>query len=142
MITFPFVMLMGLLVMFPTQSLSTAVVCSSPTALAKNFAVTLSTDTPTKGENVTTTFDFDLDAPIVGGTAYYAATLNGFPYSSSAPLCDETAKTADPCPLQTGHHHEVSTTANTMTGKIVTTITWKDGAGAEILCAKITTKTI
>jgi len=142
MFTFPFALLMGLFLAFPTQSLSTAVVCSSPTALAKNFAVTISTDTPTKGMNVTTTFDFDLDAPIVGGIAYYSATLNGFPYTSSAPLCDETAKTSDPCPLQTGHHHEVSTSTNTITGKVVTTITWKDGAGAEILCAKITTKTI
>jgi len=143
MLTFPFTMLMTLLLAFPTVSLSAAVVCSSPTALAKNFVVTLSTDTPAKGANVTTTFDFDLDAPIVGGTAYYSATLNGLgPYTSTAPLCDETAKTDDPCPLLTGHHHEVSTSASTVTGKVITTITWRDGAGAEILCAKITTKTI
>lgn len=142
MLTFPFAMLMALLLAFPTPSMGTATVCSSPTALAKNFAITLSTDAPTKDENVTTTFDFDLDAPIVGGTAYYSATLNGFgPYTSTAPLCDETAKTGDPCPLQTGHHHEVSTSASTVSGKIITTITWRDGAGAEILCAKITTKT-
>ena len=115
--------------------------CSDNSALAKNFVVTISNDAPTQGEMVTTTFDFDLDAPITGGTAYYSATLNGLgPFTSNAPLCDETAKTNDPCPLVVGHHHEVSTAENTVTGKVVTTITWKDPAGTLILCAQITTK--
>jgi len=125
-----------------TDPLSSVEVCSSPSALAKNFAVYVSTDTPLKGENVSTTFDFDLDAPITGGTAKYSATLNGFgPYTSQANLCDETAKTGDPCPLVSGHHHEVSSSASTLSGKVVTTITWVDDAGEEILCARITTKT-
>ena len=118
-----------------------AVACSDNGALAKNFVVTISNDTPTQGEMVTTTFDFDLDAPITGGTAYYSATLNGLgPFASNAPLCDETAKTNDPCPLAVGHHHEVSTAENTVTGKVVTTITWEDPAGTLILCAQISTK--
>jgi len=118
-----------------------AVACSDNGALAKNFVVTISNDTPTQGEMVTTTFDFDLDAPITGGTAYYSATLNGLgPFTSNAPLCDETAKTDDPCPLAVGHHHEVSTAENTVTGKVVTTITWEDPAGTLILCAQISTK--
>jgi hypothetical protein len=117
-------------------------ICSAPNALAKNLAVTVSTDTPTKGEMVVTTFDFDLDAPIVSGTAYYDVTLNGFPYSANAPLCQETAKSGDVCPLAVGHHHEVSNSTNTVTGKLVTKITWKDDAGSEILCAQITTKTV
>ena len=126
-----------------TEPLSAVEVCSSPNALAKNFAVSISTDTPAKGENVSTTFDFDLDAPITGGTAKYSATLNGFgPYTSQANLCDETAKTADPCPLAVGHHHEVSSSASTVSGKVITTITWVNEAGAEILCARITTKTV
>jgi len=116
-------------------------VCSSALALALNFAVSLSTDTPTNGENVTTIFDFDLDVPIVSGTAYYSATLNGLgPFTSQAPLCDETAKSADPCPLLPGHHHQESTTENTVTGKVVTQITWYDLDGDEILCAELTTK--
>lgn len=120
-----------------------ASICSSATALAKNFAVSLSTDTPTKGENVTTTFDFDLDAPVVDGTASYSATLNGFgPYTSHADLCVEVAKSGDPCPLAAGHHHQVSTAESTVSGKVVTTITWRDAAGTEILCTQITTKTI
>ena len=115
--------------------------CSDNGALAKNFVVTISNDQPAQGEKVTTTFDFDLDAPITGGTAYYSATLNGLgPFTSNAPLCDETAKTNDPCPLAVGHHHEVSTAENTVTGKVVTTITWKDPAGTLILCAQISTK--
>ena len=134
-----------------TQNASTALVvvpmigaaesCSSVNDLAKNFVVSIDNDAPTQGEKVSTTFDFDLDAPITGGTAYYSATLNGLgPFTSQAPLCDETAKTNDPCPLGIGHHHEVSTTENTVTGKVVTTITWKDPSGNQILCAKLTTK--
>lgn len=118
-----------------------ATVCSSASALAKNFVVTVDPDTPVQGQKVTTTFDFDLDAPITGGTAYYSATLNGLgPFTSQAPLCDETAKTNDPCPLEVGHHHEVSVSENTVTGKVVTTITWYDNAGAMILCTVISTK--
>jgi len=118
-----------------------AVACSDNGALAKNFVVTIDNDTPTQGEMVTTTFDFDLDAPISGGTAYYSATLNGLgPFTSNAPLCAETEKTGDPCPLAIGHHHEVSSAENTVTGKVVTTITWMDPAGALILCAQISTK--
>jgi ML domain len=115
--------------------------CSDNSALAKNFVVTIDNDAPKQGEKVTTTFDFDLDAPITGGTAYYSATLNGLgPFASNAPLCDETAKTGDPCPLAVGHHHEVSTAENTVSGKVVTTITWEDPENVLILCAQITTK--
>jgi hypothetical protein len=121
--------------------LAAAKICSSPNALATNLVVGLSTDTPTSGQNVTTTFDFDLAAPVVGGTAYYSATLNGMgPFTSQAPLCDETAKSSDPCPLLPGHHHQESTTENTVTGKVVTTISWYDNQGAEILCTELTTK--
>ena len=116
-------------------------ICSSDTALARNFAASISTDTPAKGENVTTIFDFDLDYPIAGGTAKYAASLNGFPYSASAPLCEETQKSGDPCPLAAGHHREESTSTNSVTGKLITKITWVDENNAEILCAEITTKT-
>ena len=123
------------------STLTTAVSCSVATDLAKNFVVTIDNDAPKQGEKVSTTFDFDLDAPITGGTAYYSATLNGLgPFTSQANLCDETAKTNDPCPLEIGHHHQVSTAENTVTGKVVTTITWYDTADSEILCAVLTTK--
>jgi hypothetical protein len=123
------------------EALTGTAVCSSADALAHDFTVSVSTDTPTKGENVTTTFDFTLDAPVTGGTAHYAATLNGFPYTSSAPLCDEVAKSGDPCPLAAGHHHQESVSAASTTGKIVLTITWTSDSGQEILCAQVTTKT-
>jgi len=119
-----------------------ATICSAPNALATDFTVTLSNDKPVKGENVTTTFDFTLGAPVTGGIARYAATLNGFPYSTTAPLCDEVAKSGDPCPLEAGRHHQVSTSAATTSGKIVVKITWTNEAGADILCTQITTKTV
>jgi hypothetical protein len=124
------------------EELTGTAVCSSADALAHDFTVSLSTDTPTKGENVTTTFDFTLDAPVTGGIVYYAATLNGFPFTSSAPLCDEVAKTGDPCPLAAGHHHQESVSAATTSGKIVVKITWTSDSGQEILCAQVTTKTV
>ena len=55
--------------LYRREELMGTAVCSAPTALAKNFAVTISTDTPAKDEVVFTTFDFDLDAPILSGTA-------------------------------------------------------------------------
>ena len=123
------------------STLTSAQSCSTATDLAKNFVVTIDNDAPKQGEKVSTTFDFDLDAPITGGTAYYSATLNGLgPFTSQAILCDETAKTNDPCPLGVGHHHQVSTAENTVSGKVVTTITWYDNNDAQILCAILTTK--
>lgn len=116
-------------------------VCSSAEALATNFVVTISTDTPAQGQNVTTTFDFDLSSVVPSGTAYYSATLNGLgPFTSEANLCDETAKSGDPCPLDIGHHHQESTSTNTVSGKVVTQITWYDLYGSEILCAELSTK--
>ena len=131
----------ALLIMLLPFVAGQAIICSSANALATDFTVTLSNDKPVKGENVTTTFDFTLGAPVTGGIARYAATLNGFPYSSTAPLCDEVAKSGDPCPLAIGRHHQVSTSAATTSGKIVVKITWTNEAGAEILCTQITTKT-
>lgn len=128
------------LLSFAALANAATTVCSSPNALATDFTVSVSNDTPLKGENVSTTFDFMLGAPVSGGIAHYAATLNGFPYSSTAPLCDEVAKSGDPCPMAAGHHRQVSTSAATTSGKIVVKITWNTESGAEILCAQITTK--
>ena len=130
-----------LLIAAAAAALTGVAICSSPNALAKNFVASVSTDTPAKGENVTTIFDFDLDAPITGGTANYAVTLNGFPYSASASLCEETQKSGDPCPLAAGHHHQASVATNSVSGKLSTKITWVDENLAEILCVEITTKT-
>ena len=90
---------------------------------------------------MTTEFVFDLAAPITGGTAYYSATLNGLgPFTSNAPLCDEVAKSGDPCPMAAGHHDQISKTTNTISGKVVTTITWYDQNDVGVLCALLTTK--
>ena len=130
------------LLLFFSAAAAQSVICSSPNALATDFTVTVSNDKPTKGENVTTVFDFNLPVAVTGGIASYAATLNGFPYTSTSPLCDEVAKTGDPCPLVAGHHHQESVSAATTSGKIVVKITWTNEASQEILCAQITTKTV
>jgi hypothetical protein len=127
---------------FSNQTILTAAKsCSTASDLAKNFVPSIDNDAPAKGATVKTTFAFDLDAPITGGTAYYSATLNGLgPYTSQEALCDATAKSNDPCPLGVGAHNQVSSTQNTLSGKIVTTVEWYDDAGARILCAELTTK--
>jgi hypothetical protein len=130
-----------LLIAAAVSALTGVAICSSPNALAQNFVASVSTDTPAKGENVTTIFDFDLAYPITGGTVNYDVTLNGFPYSASASLCEEVQKSGDPCPLAAGHHHESSTATNSVSGKLTTKITWVDENLAEILCVEITTKT-
>lgn len=124
------------------EELTGVAICSSDGALAKNFAASVSTDTPTRDEVVTTIFDFDLDTSIDSGIAYYDVTLNGFPYSAQAPLCEETQKSGDPCPLLPGHHQQISNSTNSVTGKLVTKITWRNNDNLEILCAQITTKTV
>ena len=79
--------------------------------------------------------------PLVGnGTLPATCVVTQTTFTSQAALCDETAKSGDPCPLLPGHHHQESTTENTVTGKVVTQITWYDLDGAEILCAELTTK--
>lgn len=135
-------MIAALLLLLLPAVAGQAIVCSSPNALATDFTVTVSNDKPTKGENVTTVFDFNLPVAVTGGIASYAATLNGFPYTSTAPLCDEVAKSGDPCPLAVGHHHQESVSAATTSGKIVVKITWTNEASQEILCAQVTTKVV
>jgi len=127
--------------MISVYNYSATKICSAAGALATNFVATISNDAPAKGEKIITTFDFDLDTIIPSGTAYYSATLNGLgPYTSQASLCDEAAKSGDPCPLGVGHHHQESTSENTLSGKVVTEISWYDLIGEQILCAEITTK--
>lgn len=109
-------------------------------ALAKNFVVTVSPDTIAKGDTVTTTFEFDLDTEVAGGTAAYSGTYNGLPFSSNADLCAEVTKGGESCPLKVGHHIQISKAVADYTGKLDTQIVWNDANGKQVLCAHIITK--
>lgn len=105
----------------------------------QNFVASVDPADPAANQNFTTTFDYDLDREVMGGKAKYSATLNGLPFSQTDDLCADQAGSADPCPLQPGHHHDTSVTAfPDFTGKLVSTIDWTDQNGDRVLCVTFT----
>ena len=114
--------------------------CGSSTDLAKNLVISIVPDAAKAGDQVTTTFDYDLESVITGGTASYAFSFNGIPFSPTVnDLCVEQAGgwCPDPCPLGLGHHSDKSITEfPSVSGKIITTIKWADQTGAQILCVE------
>jgi len=119
--------------------------CGSSSDLAKNLVISIVPDAAKAGQDVTTTFDYDLDTVITGGTATYGFSFNGIPFSPTVnDLCVEQAGGCcpDPCPLGIGHHSDKSiTTFPSVSGKIITTIKWADQNGSPILCVEWTVKT-
>jgi hypothetical protein len=118
--------------------------CGSSSDLAKNLVISIVPDAPVAGQEVTTTFDYDLEQVITGGTASYGFTFNGIPFSPTVnDLCTEQAGGCcpDPCPLGVGHHTDKSiSTFPAVSGKIITTIKWADQAAQPILCVEWTVK--
>jgi hypothetical protein len=118
--------------------------CGSSNDLAKNLVISIVPDAAKAGQDVTTTFDYDLDTVITGGTATYGFSFNGIPFSPTVnDLCVEQAGGCcpDPCPLGIGHHSDKSiTTFPSVSGKIITTIKWADQDGSQILCVEWTVK--
>ena len=125
--------------------LATYLNCGSSSDLAKNLVISIVPDAAKAGQDVTTTFDYDLDTVITGGTATYGFSFNGIPFSPTVnDLCVEQAGGCcpDPCPLGIGHHSDKSiTTFPSVSGKIITTIKWADQNGSPILCVEWTVKT-
>ena len=119
--------------------------CGSSSDLAKNLVISIVPDAAKAGQDVTTTFDYDLDTVITGGTATYGFSFNGIPFSPTVnDLCVEQAGGCcpDPRPLGIGHHSDKSiTTFPSVSGKIITTIKWADQNGSPILCVEWTVKT-
>ena len=118
--------------------------CGSSSDLAKNLVISIVPDSPVAGQEVTTTFDYDLEQVITGGTASYGFTFNGIPFSPTVnDLCTEQAGGCcpDPCPLGVGHHTDKSiSTFPAVSGKIITTIKWTDQTTQPILCVEWTVK--
>lgn len=92
---------------------------------------------PAVGENISMTFVYDAPEEIVDGIAQYSCSYNGLPYSSSKPLCTQTA-----CPITIGRHTEFSTSSYSgLSGKLVCTIEWLSLDNTKtFLCAKSTIK--
>lgn len=105
------------------------------------FTITkLSMDPPNTvvaGQNVSLVLLYDNTYEVVsGGTATTTLSLNGIPFSpSSEDLCTKL-----PCPLDIGSH-DGSTWydfPSGISGKIVSTVRWKDPTGTQLLCLETT----
>lgn len=92
---------------------------------------------PVAGDNVSLWVAYDLPAPaITGGTATYTFTLNGIPFPSTVDdLCTQTS-----CPKDTGFNNESSWSVfpSGVSGKIVSSISWKDQDDALVWCVETT----
>ena len=82
---------------------------------------------------------YDLPAPeITGGTATYSVTYNGIPFPPTVnPLCDETT-----CPKAVGFNNETSSSIfpSGISGKVISTIKWKDQNDDLVWCVETTWK--
>lgn len=92
---------------------------------------------PVAGDNVSLWVAYDLlSPPITGGTATYGVNLNGIPLPSTTdPLCTQTS-----CPKDPGTYNESSWSIfpSGVSGKIKSTITWKDQTDALVWCVETT----
>ena len=92
---------------------------------------------PVAGDNVSLWVAYDLPSPaITGGTATYAVTLNGIPFPATVDqLCTQTV-----CPKQPGFNNETSWSLfpSGVSGKIKSSISWKDQTDALVWCVETT----
>ena len=88
------------------------------------------------GENVSLTLLYSSFQPVEAGTVTTAVTYNFIPFQPTvADLC-----TSIVCPLAPGDHDGSSSvvTPTGLTGTVVSTVTWNDQNGRELLCIKST----
>lgn len=95
-------------------------------------------DPPTPGQSYDYWFAYTVPEGVTvdAGTASYKVSLNGIPFSPTVDdLCTQTT-----CPKTAGFYNESSsdTWPTGVSGKIVTTLEWKDGNGNLLLCSQIT----
>jgi len=94
---------------------------------------------PVAGDNVSTWIAYSLPSPaITGGTATYGISLNGLPFPPTVDdLCTQTA-----CPKDPGDYNESSSALfpSGVSGKIVSSITWRDQDDAVVWCVETTWK--
>lgn len=111
--------------------------CSNGKGRAALLGFASQPDNPKAGDNVTLWVAYDLPAPpVTGGTATYSFSLNGIPFTPTVkPLCDETE-----CPKEVGFNNESSWSIfpSGVSGKIVSSISWKDQNDDLVWCVETT----
>jgi hypothetical protein len=119
------------------ETLHTVNDCSSTIHTGHIQSYVMVPSAPVAGQEIRIIIDYILDSPVTGGEAIYTASFNGFPLPpTTQPLCPDL-ETTTPCPIVAGPVHFEGTSVlgdgNTH-GTLVTTTTWKDQDGNQILC--------
>ena len=118
-------------------ALSTIRDCGNGKGRAALLGFDSSPATPVAGSNVSLWIAYDLPAPAVtGGRAEYKISLNGLPFTPTIDdLCTQTH-----CPKDTGFNNESSWSIfpSGISGKIVSSITWKDQNDDLLWCVETT----
>lgn len=111
--------------------------CSNGQGRATLLAFDSQPSNPVAGDNLTLWVAYDLPAPtITSGTAEYKYNLNGIPFPATKDdLCTQTT-----CPKEIGFNNESSWSIfpSGVSGKIVSSITWKDQNDDLVWCVETT----
>lgn len=120
-----------------TAGLMTIRDCSNGLGRAALLGFDSQPASPVAGDNVTLWVAYDLPEPaITGGTATYKFSLNGIPFTPTVDdLCTQTV-----CPKDTGFNNESSWSIfpSGVSGKIVSSIAWKDQNDDLVWCVETT----
>ena len=114
--------------------------CSNGKARASLLGFDSQPAAPVAGDNISLWVAYDLPAPaITGGKAVYAFSLNGIPFPATVEdLCTQTE-----CPKETGFNNESSWSIfpSGVSGKIVSSVSWKDQNDNLVWCVETTWRT-
>jgi hypothetical protein len=112
--------------------------CSSANSKFEFYAVSLKPDPPIRGQPVTLSVDFTNPGDTIqSGTIETSISLNYIPLpTQTTPLCEYTE-----CPLVSGTQTRISkmTWPDTVRGRIVSKLVWKDVSDNELLCIQLLT---
>jgi hypothetical protein len=95
---------------------------------------------PMPGENVSLHLEYTVPTgvTVTDGLAKFATTYNFIPFSpTTEPLCQNV-----PCPLGPGSYtnNTASVWPSGLSGTLISTLTWQDTGGKQLLCVSITAK--
>ena len=112
--------------------------CSSTTHTGHISVITMDPPAPVSGDWITIHIEYTLDKTVTGGKATYTASFNGFPFQPTTnDLCTDMEHTTTPCPISAGPvvFEGISQIGDgSIHGTLVTSTTWTDQDGSEILC--------
>lgn len=114
--------------------------CSNGASVFTVNAVGIVPADPTPGQNVTLHLEYTVPngVTVTDGLAKFATTYNFIPFSpTTEPLCQDV-----PCPLGPGSYtnNTVSMWPSGLSGTLISTLTWQDTSGKQLLCVSITAK--